>query len=280
LTASAEENVDLFWALRGGGGNFGVVVEFEYELHPVSSMFGGMILYPFTEGKAVFQALSDHLDECPDELVSFAGLLKAPDGTPVVGAILAYNGELEAGDRAIDRFRKIATPMADLTGPIRYTKLQRMLDEPCAAHRRNYIKTNLLKDGIVAAAEICLDGYPTVPSPHSMIAFQCLGNAARRVPNEATAFAHRDAKLECMVLSIWNSPEEDQKQVDWTRSLSSRIEPLVSGHYFNHVGLEMDEGPDRMKATLGGNYDRLARIKAKVDPTNFFRHNQNIRPSN
>lgn len=279
LTASAEDNSDLFWGLRGGGGNFGIVVEFEYQLHEVGTMYGGMILYPYASGKAVFAGFNDHLGYCPDELVTFAGILKAPDGSPVVGAIVAYNGEADAGAKAVEPFRKFATPIADLTGPIRYTKLQRLLDEPCAAHRRNYIKTNLLNDNVVDAAERCLGEFESVPSPHSMIAFQCLGNAARRVPNDATAFGHRAAKLECMVLSIWNSPEEDQKQIEWTRSLSRQIEPLASGQYFNHVGMEADEAEDKARIALAGNYARLSKLKAKYDPTNFFRHNQNIRPA-
>ncbi len=279
LTASADENSDLYWALRGGGGNFGIVVEFEYQLHEVGPLYGGMILYPYASGMAVFAGFNEHLAHCPDELVTFAGILKAPDGSPVVGAIVAYNGEAGAGAKAVDPFRKFAAPIADLTGPIRYTKLQRLLDEPCAAHRRNYIKTNLLKDHIVDAAEECLGGFESVPSAHSMIAFQCLGNAARRVANDATAFGHRDAKLECMILSIWNSPEEDRKQIEWTRALSRQIEPLAAGHYFNHVGMEADEAEDKARPALGANYARLAKLKAKYDPSNFFRHNQNIKPA-
>ncbi len=279
LTASVEENPDLFWALCGGGGNFGIVVEFEYELHEVTAMYGGMILYPYSSGRAVFTGLNDYLDHSPDELAMFGGILKAPDGSPMIGAIVAYNGATGDGTKAVEPFRKFATPIADLTGPIRYTKLQRLLDEPCAAHRRNYIKTHLLKDRIVDAAERCLEGYESTPSPHSMIAFQCLGNAARRIPNDATAFGHRDAKLECMVLSIWTTPEDDKMQIEWTRSLSGQIEPLAVGHYFNHVGMEADDAGDTARTALGANYARLSKLKAKYDPTNFFRHNQNIKPA-
>jgi FAD/FMN-containing dehydrogenase len=279
LNADEEENTDLFWGLRGGGGNFGVVVEFEYDLHPVSEMYGGMILYPFNSGKDVFCGLNDVIDECPDELTLFGGILKAPDGTSVIGVILAYTGDAAAGNKAVDPFRKFATPMADLMGPIRYTKLQTLLDEPCAPHRRNYIKTNLLKDNLVEAAELCLEGYENVPSDHSMVAFQCLGNTAKRVANDATAFAHRDAKAECMILSVWNDASEDQEQIAWARSLSEKMEPLVSGHYFNHVGMEADEGVEKIAASLGDNFQRLTQIKAKYDPTNFFHHNQNIKPA-
>jgi FAD/FMN-containing dehydrogenase len=279
LNVSEQENADLFWALRGGGGNFGVVAEFEYDLHPVSEMYGGMVLYPYSSGREVLKGLNDYIDECPDELTLFGGILKTPDGTPVIGAILAYTGDAAAGSKAVDPFRKFATPMADLMGPVRYTKLQTLLDEPCAPHRRNYIKTNLLKDNLVEAAELCLEDYECVPSAHSMVAFQCLGNAAKRVANDSTAFAHRDAKAECMILSVWNDPSEDQEQIAWARSLSEKMEPLVSGHYFNHVGMEADEGADKIKASLGGNYARLAAMKAKYDPTNFFQHNQNIKPA-
>lgn len=278
--ASATEHPDLFWALRGGGGNFGIVTEFEYQLHPVGTLLGGMILYPFESAKAFFQGYRDFLPSCPDELTTFGGLFKLPDGTTVAGGIAAYNGDHAAGQRVLDgSFRAFATPMADLIGPIPYCKLQQIIDPQTEPHRRYYVKSNLLREIPDAAIDILVEAYSRVPSALSMMAFQQFGNQIGRVPADATAYGHRGEKVEQMTFSAWVDPKDDEANRQWAREVSDALQPFAHGHYVNQVGSEAEEGADRIRAAYGDNWDRLVALKAKYDPMNLFRHNQNIRPA-
>lgn len=277
--ASADEHPDLFWGLRGGGGNFGIVTEFEYQLHPVSTLLGGMILYPFDSAKTFFQGYRDYLPECPDEMTTFGGLFKLPDGTSVAGGIVAYNGDHAEGQKVLDRsFRKFATPMADLLGPIPYCKLQQLIDPQTEPHRRYYVKSNLMRTIPDAAIEILIESFTRVPSPLSMMAFQQFGNAIGRVPHDATAYGHRSEKVEQMTFSAWTDPAHDEANRQWAREVSDAMQPFAHGHYVNQVGSEAEEGTDRIRAAYGDNWDRLVALKAKYDPLNLLRHNQNIRP--
>ncbi len=279
-TANAQENPDLYWGLRGGGGNFGIVTSFEYQLHPVGTLLGGMILYPFDSAKAFFRAYGDFLPECPDELTTFGGLFKLPDGTSVAGGIAAYNGDMAEGQKVLDAsFRKFTTPMADLLGPIPYCKLQQLIDPNTEPHRRYYVKSNLLRTIPDEVIEILVESYKKVPSPLSMIAFQQFGNAIGRVAPDATAYGHRHEKVEQMTFSGWTDPATDAENRQWAREISDQVQPFAKGHYVNQVGLESEEGADRIQAAYGDNWDRLVALKAKYDPTNLFRHNQNIRPA-
>ena len=277
--ANAQENPDLYWGLRGGGGNFGIVTQFEYQLHPVGTMIGGMILYPFDSATAFMRGYRDWVPSCPDELTTFAGLFTLPDGTVVAGAIVAYDGDHAQGQQAIEPFRKFATPMADMTGPMRYCKLQQLIDEQTAPHRRYYVKSNLMREIPDEAIEIVVDAYKKVPSPLTMMAFQQFGNAIGRVPKDATAYGHRGEKTEQMTFSAWEDPEKDEENKQWAREVSDLMQPFAHGHYVNQVGLESEEGASRIQAAYGDNWDKLVALKNKFDPTNLLRHNQNIRPS-
>jgi FAD/FMN-containing dehydrogenase len=279
-TASAEENPDLFWAMRGGGGNFGIVTQFEYQLHPVGMMLGGMILYPFDHAKEFFRGFGDFVPSCPDELTTFAGLFKLPDGTTVAGGILAWNGDHAEGQKVFDAsFRKFTTPMADMLGPIPYCKLQQVIDEQTAPHRRYYVKSNLFRDVPDDAIDIMIEAYTRVPSPLTMMAFQQFGNQIGRVPKDATAYGHRGEKLEQMTFSAWTDPKDDEVNKQWAREVAKKMTPFTHGHYVNQVGLESEEGAAAIKAAYGDNWDRLVAAKTKYDPGNLFRHNQNIRPA-
>ena len=278
--ANADENPDLYWGLRGGGGNFGVVTQLEYQLHPVGMMYGGMILYPFDNAKDFFKGYRDFLPSCPDELTTFAGLFTLPDGTTVAGGICAYNGDHAAASKLMDEtFRKFTTPMADMLGPIPYCKLQQLIDEQTAPHRRYYVKSNLMKTIPDEVIDIVVEGYSKVPSPLTMIAFQQFGNAIGRFPKDATAFGHREAILEQVMFSCWTDPADDDVNKQWARKLSDLSSPFAHGHYVNQTGLESEEGADRVQAAYGDNWDKLAALKAKYDPMNLFRHNQNIKPA-
>ena len=278
-TVNAQENADLYWGLRGGGGNFGIVTQFEYQLHPVGMMLAGMILYPFPSAKAFFRGYGDFLPSCPDELTTFGGLFKLPDGTSVAGAIVAYNGDHVEGQKAIEPFRKFTAPMADLVGPMRYVKVQRLIDEQTDPHRRYYVRSNLFRTIPDQAIDVMIERYTNVPSPLSMLAFQQFGNAIGRVPKDSTAYGHRGEKLEQMTFAAWTDPAHDEINKQWARELSDQMKPFTHGHYVNQVGLESEEGADRIKAAYGDNWDRLVALKTKYDPMNLFRHNQNIRPA-
>ena len=277
--ANAQENPDLYWGLRGGGGNFGIVTQFEYQLYPVGTMLGGMILYPFDSATAFMRGYGAWVPSCPDELTTFAGLFTLPDGTVVAGAIVAYNGDHAQGQQAIEPFRKFATPMADLVGPMRYCKLQQLIDEQTAPHRRYYVKSNLLRAIPNEAIEIMVDAYKRVPSPLTMMALQQFGNAIGRVPKDATAYGHRGEKTEQMTFSAWTDPAKDEVNKQWAREVSDLMQPFAHGHYVNQMGLESEEGASRIQASFGDNWDKLVALKNKFDPTNLLRHNQNIRPS-
>jgi len=277
--ANADENPDLYWGLRGGGGNFGVVTQLEYQLHPVGMMYGGMILYPFDNAKDFFKGYRDFLPSCPDELTTFAGLFKLPDGTTVAGGICAYNGDHAAANKLMDEtFRKFTTPMADMLGPIPYCKLQQLIDEQTAPHRRYYVKSNLMRTIPDEVIDMIVEGYSKVPSPLTMLAFQQFGNAIGRFPKDATAFGHRDAIVEQVMFSCWEDPAEDDVNKQWARGLSDQCSPFAHGHYVNQTGSLEEEGADRVQAAYGDNWDRLSALKAKYDPMNLLRHNQNIKP--
>jgi hypothetical protein len=280
LTASATENTDLFWGLRGGGGNFGVVTSFEYQLHPVGPVLAGMVLYPFTKAKEVLTLYRDFVTTIPDEVNTIGALLTTPDGVPVVAIAVCYTGGLEAGARALRPLREFGPPLADQISPMAYCQLQTLLDAATARGARYYNKSNFMQRISDGAIDTLVERFPTIPSPLSFVFFQQLGNAANRVNATATAFSHREALCEWGCLSRWLDPAADGVNIRWTRELSEAMRPFTTGSdYVTQIGLEVDEGAERIKAAYGANYERLVALKNKYDPTNLFRHTQNIKPT-
>jgi len=280
LRASAEENADLLWCLRGGGGNFGVVTSFEYQLHLVGPVFGGPVFYPFEKAADVLRLYRDFSRSIPDELNTMGALLHTPDGAPVVAIAACYNGPVSDGETALAAVRRFGPPVADQLQAMPYVALQRMFDPPARPGNRNYIKAHFVRDISDAAIDAMVASFTNVPSPLSLITLQQLGNAAGRVPAGATAFGHRNARYELNVVSIWRDRADDSANVGWARELSDVLRPTgTGGMYVNQLGLEGEEGAERIRAAFGPNYDRLLALKAKYDPTNFFRHNQNIVPA-
>jgi FAD/FMN-containing dehydrogenase len=278
--ASANENADLFWGLRGGGGNFGVVTSLEYQLHPVGPVLAGMVLYPFSKAKEALTLYRDFASNIPDEVNTIGALLTSPDGVPVVAIAVCYNGDLEAGERLLRPLRAFGPPVADQIGPMAYRKAQTLLDGAAIRGRRYYIKSNMMRRISDGAIDTLTERFATVPSPLSLVAFQQLGNAANRVSATATAFSRRAALCEWAGISSWLDPAADDTNIRWARELSEAMRPYTTGSdYVNQIGLESDEGTDRIKAAYGASYERLVVLKNKYDPTNLFRHNQNIRPT-
>ena len=279
VRASATENPDLFWGLRGGGGNFGIVTTFEYALHPVSTILGGMLLYPLASARDVLRVYREVTTSAPDALTVFAAMMHAPDGAPVIALVICYNGPADEGERAIMKFREFATPIAGEVGPMPSTALQSMLDagfpEGLQVHWRSEFVQSIPDELI----DVAVSAFERVPSPLSALMFEQFGGAVKRVPRDATAFDQRDADYNLVIVSRWANPADADPNVRWARETSEAAKAFTNGRvYVNYIGA--GETADRVRAAFGADkFDRLAKIKRTYDPNNVFRLNQNIPPS-
>jgi FAD/FMN-containing dehydrogenase len=281
INVSAGENPELFWALRGGGGNFGVATSFEYRLHPVRQVLGGMVVHPLERAEQALRFLREFAETAPDELTCMAVLLTGPDGAKILAIIVCYCGSLADGERALRPLRDFGPPVADQIEPMPYTQLQGLLEPGFPPGVRNYWKSNFLSglpDEAIAAA---VEHFRKVPSPTSAMAIEQLGGAISRVGETETAFGHRGARFNFLIVSSWTDAREDQANMRWTRSVWQAMQPFATGGvYVNYLGEESDEGAARIKAAYGaGNFTRLAALKKKYDPLNLFRMNQNVQPA-
>ena len=280
-TASATENADLFWGVRGGGGNFGVVTSFEYQLHPVGPVVGGFVFYPFAMAKEVLQRYRELTQAAPDELAADAALLTLPDGTNVAGIAACYCGPVADGKRMLGPLKTFGTPLVDQLGPTSYTAVQTMLDASYPSGIQHYWKSSFLQDISDKAADTMIAQCTSRPSPmcHGLLEYQ-LGGAVGRVDRDATAFAARDAQHAFLSLGVWAEPAEAKRCALWAREFWQAMQPFSTGGvYVNYLGLEIDEGTERLRAAYGTEkYQRLLALKEKYDTTNLFRLNQNIRP--
>jgi len=279
LRVSETENADLLWALRGGGGNFGVVTTFEYKLHPVSTIFGGMLVYPLSRARDLLRLYRDVARSAPDALTVFAGMMHSPDGIPIVAFVLCYNGPAEDGERAIKAIRDFETPVAGQVGPMPYTALQTMLDAGFPSGLQVHWRSEFLATIPDAFIEAAVSAYERVPSPLSAMLLEQFGGAVRRVPRDATAFDNRDSDFNLVIVSRWADPADAERNVAWARTTSEAMKPFTTGQvYVNYIGV--GEAPDRVRAAFGAEkFARLSAIKRKYDPTNVFRINQNIPPA-
>lgn len=277
LTASETENEDLFWGVRGGGGNFGIVTSFEYRVHPVGPVLGGMLLHPRSKATDVLRCFRDRCAAAPDELTLMGALLTTPDGTPAVGVAGCYCGPSADGERLLQPFRSLGAPLADMMQPMLYVDLQSMLDATVPPGRQNYWKANFVRDLTDEAIDTIVAHAAAMPSPYSSVLIEHLHGAACRVDPDATAFGSRDTQYSIGVFSVWLDPAESDTHVAWARDFSAALERFATGSvYVNYLG--EDEGT-RVRAAYATNFERLVALKKKYDPTNFFRVNQNIRPT-
>jgi len=278
LTASADEYADLFWGLRGGSGNFGVVTSFTYRLHPVGPVLAGGLTYPPEQAREALRFYHDFAANCPDELSTVASIGVGDDGRPFVAVAVCYCGDLAAGERLLQPLRAFGPPMEDGIQPMAYCALQSGGDAGFPPDRLHYWKAGWLKNLSDGAIEVLLRFAAEKPSPATGIALQQMHGAAARVDPTATAFPHRGDNLyDFLLLSQWSDPAESEANIRWTRAFFEAMEPFLErGVYVNDLG---DEGDDRVRAAYGSNYDRLTAVKQEYDPTNLFRVNQNIRPA-
>ena len=278
LTASPSEHPDLFWGLRGGGGNFGVVTSFEYRVHPVGPVLAGMVLHPMAKAKEVLRFYREYARSAPDELTAFTALMTSPDGAPIVAIVVGYIGPMAEGERLVAPVRKFGPPLIDTIGPMSYVQLNTMFDAafPYGGVQR-YWKSSFLKHLGDDVLDILVDRAATMPSPMSMVGFFHVHGAASQVHPDETAFGLRDDQWDYDIISQWLDPGESAQHIRWTREFWTAVEPFATGEvYVNH--LDAEEGT-RIRAAYGKNYDRLVALKNRYDPTNLFRLNQNIKPT-
>ena len=279
LTASSTEHADLFWGLRGGGGNFGIVTSFEYRLHPVSSVVGGLLIHPVDRAVEALRFFREFSMDAPDALTCYAGLLTLPDGTRVVGLVVGVLGPGDEAERALRSLRKFGPPAADMIRPMYYSEMQQMLDASYPPGLHHYWKSSFLANLSDEAAETLVAHFLKAPSPQCHAIIEQLGGAVRRVARDETAFHHRDMLHDLLILGVWAKPEEEEPCVNWACELWHGMQPFCGkGAYVNYLGQGSEEGAERVKSAYAGNYPRLVALKQKYDPTNFFRFNQNIQP--
>ena len=287
VRASNTEHPDLFWALRGGSGNFGVVTHFEFRLHPVGpDVLSGLIVYPISAAKSVLRQYREFLAQAPDALSVWAVLRQAPPlpflpeevhGTGMITLALLYAGDPKLGEPLIDPLREFGTPLGEHVGVQPYIAWQQAFDPLLTPGARNYWKSHnfsTLQDGLFDAV---IESIENLPSPQCEIFFGAIGGATTRPAPESAAYAHRDAQFVMNVHGRWQEQADDERCIGWAREFFKASAPFASGGVYVNF-LTADEG-DRVRSAYGPNYDRLAQVKRTYDPDNLFRTNQNIQPA-
>jgi FAD/FMN-containing dehydrogenase len=287
VRASEKENPDLFWGLRGGGGNFGVVTSFEFQLHPVGpNVLSGLIVYPFAEAKAVLTKFASFTQTMPEELNVWMVTRKAPPlpflsadvhGKEIVVLALCYAGDPAAGEKAIEPLRTFGTVLGEHVGVQPYTAWQQAFDPLLAPGARNYWKSHNFSQLSEGAIDSIIKYAGMLPSPHCEIFVGTIGGQTTRVASDAMAYSSRDANYVMNVHGRWETAAEDDRVIAWAREFFAKSQPFASaGAYINFL---TQEEADRIQFAYGGTYQRLVEIKKKYDPTNLFRMNQNIKPA-
>ena len=275
LTASASENDDLFWALRGGGGNFGVVTSLEFQAHAVTTVLGGLLLYPREMAVDVIRHFRDYMASAPDELTAYAVLLHGPDGSPLVGVIPCFCGDVTDGERILQPLRRFGSPILDGIQAMPFPVMQSLLGPSFPDGNHNYWKSTLQHELPDDAISAIVEHSNRLGSPLSFVVLEYYGGAAGRVPSDATAFPHRTLPWDILFIAQWTDPAQTNMHRDWARSGEEILRPFSqNAHLLSALDVESEEV---IKTAFGPNLTRLAAIKRKYDPTNFFRVNQNIK---
>ncbi|RUV50288.1 FAD-binding oxidoreductase [Mesorhizobium sp. M7A.F.Ca.MR.228.00.0.0] len=286
LRASKTENPDLFWALRGGGGNFGVVTAFEFHLHEFGpQVLAGLVVHPFADAEKVLREDRKALETAPDELTCWVVMRQAPPlpflpaewhGKEVLVLAMCYCGDIETGEKATQKLRAIGTPIADVVGPSPFTGWQQAFDPLLTPGARNYWKSHDFTEFSEEAAAVVRGAIAKLPGPECEIFIGHVGGAAGRVKADATAFPQRSSHFVMNVHARWREPTMDKACTDWARSIYEAAKPYAAGTAY--VNFMPEDEVDRVEAAYGGNHRRLLEIKQRYDPLNLFRMNQNLRP--
>lgn len=278
-TASNDENADLFWGIRGGGGNLGIAASFEFDLHAVGPIVtGGLAAHPFEKARETLRFFRDATAALPDEMMLFGGLVHSPDGAHKLAAhVGCHCGPLADGEAAVRPLKAFGPPVMDALGPMPYSAVNQMLDAAFPRGALNYWKSNFLATLSDAAIDTMIGCYSRVPSPMTGMLLEHFHGAATRVGVGDTAFPHRRVGYNLVITSEWLDPADTEKNIRWTRDTYAAMEPFMApGRYVNY--LDADEPGDPAAAAYGSNFERLRRLKGKYDPSNFFHMNLNVRP--
>lgn len=286
VRASADENPDLFWAIRGGGGNFGIVTAFDFRLHRVGpEVLSGLVVHPFDRAGELLRSYREAVDGAPDEFTCWVVMRKAPPlpflptewhGREVMIFAMCYVGDLAEGEKVAKPIRALGRPIADVVGPHRFTDWQTAFDPLLTTGARNYWKSHdfeTLSDGALDAIS---QAVRTLPGPECEVFIAHVGGAMSRIASDATAYPQRSAHFIMNVHTRWRESGDDKVCIEWARGLFKATEPFATGSAY--VNFMPEDEADRVEKVYGANYHRLAEIKGRYDPRNLFRMNQNIRP--
>jgi FAD/FMN-containing dehydrogenase len=285
ITANEQENADLFWALRGGGGNFGVAVALEFQLHPLKEIYGGPMLFEVEAAGDIFRWYREFIADAPEEFGGFPAFQMAPPlpfipedrhGDMFVAFIACWAGPVDEGEAMLKPIHDVAPVVAEMVGPMPYPALNSAFDALYPPGLHHYWKANFVKELSDEAIEAHLTYGPKAPTMHSTMHLYPINGAVRRVPSEATAFGHRDANFATVIVGCWPDPADSEANTRWVRDYSDAITPFSEeGGYINFMAAD-DQG--RVAANYGANYGRLVEVKRAYDPGNLFHLNQNIAP--
>jgi FAD/FMN-containing dehydrogenase len=287
VTASKDDHDDLFWGLRGGGGNFGIVTSFQYKLHPVGpTVLAGLLMYPLSEAAEVLAYFRDYVTRAPDEVGILGNLRLAPPlpvvpsslhGRPIVALVVCYAGAIDDGKKELEALRRFKISAVDAIAPKPYLAHQAMFDAAFPHGRGYYWKSCALPALSDKMIDVLIRQAERITSPYSAMPLFTLGGAVARVPEDATAFSHRSAQHNLNVVAAWAIDDpEPERHVTWVRETWEAMQPFASGTYVNFMS---DEPADRLRVVYGPDkYNRLVALKRRYDPDNVFRHNQNIVP--
>jgi len=279
LEVDAESHSDLFWALRGGGGNFGVVTSFTYRLHPVGTVVGGLIAHPVAAGPELLRFYRDAVANCSDDLTVFAALAHAPDGSgaKLAAMIVFHTGEPDAAERELEPFKTWGSPLLVEVGPMPYPVMNRILDAAYPTGSLNYWLSSFTRGLPDELIDLAVERFASVPSPMTGIIFEHFHGAVIRVAPTETAVPHRAGGWNLVLSSIWTDPADTDVNVSWTRETFAAMRPYFgTGRWLNYLG--DDQADDAVRAAYGPNYERLGEIKRRYDPLNVFHLNHNIAP--
>ena len=286
VTASADENADLFWAIRGGGGNFGVVTSFVFQAHPVHTVCAGPLLWELDQAADIMKWYREFIRQAPEELNGFFAFLVVPPGPPfpesihlkkMCGIVWCYQGSQEEANKVLEPLRRFRPPAFEFFAPMPFPMLQSMFDPLYGPGLQWYWKADFFKEVNDQAIALHVQHGSQLPTMHSTMHLYPINGAVSRVGSTDTAWSYRDVQFAEVIVGVDPEPSNLPRITTWARDYFDALHPFGAGGAY--VNFMMEEGEDRIRATYRENYDRLAKIKAKYDPQNFFRVNQNIRPS-
>ena len=286
VTANADAHQDLFWAVRGGGGNFGVVTSFLFRLHPISMVYAGPMLWPLEKAAEAMRFYRDYILTAPEEMNGWFAFMSVPPGPPfpeelhmqkVCGVFWCYTGPLDKAEEVFRPIRQFGPPLLDFVGPLPHPAMQSMLDALMPPGMQWYWRADWVKEISDEAIAQHIKYASQLPTWQSAMHMYPITGAPKRVGKNDTAFSYRDANWGMVIVGVDPDPANKEKLISWAKTYSEAVHPYTAGGAY--INMIMDEGQERVKAAYRDNYQRLAEIKNRYDPTNFFRVNQNIRPS-